>query len=122
MSKFLDQQGLQVLWDILKNGFQPIRRAEESEYSALFIPKDGEICIVDTVRDGVRIKIGDGTTYFNSLQYLNIGQNVIVRGFYFEGKFYYNSVHTQQMTGAINTLYIDLPTGDLYYYEEGDYI
>lgn len=122
MSKFLDQQGLSVLWELIKNGYQPIRRATEAEYGTTFTPKRGEVCLVDTNRDGLRIKVGDGVTAFNYLEYEEPGRNTIMKGFYDQNHFYYDKQHTQLMECAPNRLYIDLTDNALYYCEGDIYV
>ena len=59
-----------------------------------FIPKKGEVCLVDTEFYGLRAKIGDGFTSFANLEYTDENNNVILVGYYFNGSFYTDSTYT----------------------------
>lgn len=66
--KFLDQKGVQILWEAVKDK-TPLRD-NYFNYSNDFIPKSGQVCFVDTAQDGLQIKVGDGSTTWEHLEYL----------------------------------------------------
>lgn len=48
----------------------------------------------------------------------SLGNDEIVSGYYFEGKFYLDEEHTQEVTGSADKLYVDLATNLTYRYDE----
>ena len=63
-----------------------LRKDNEANYLKVgktFIPADGEVCLVSTEMYGVRQKIGDGKTNFETLPYLDENNNVGLIGYYF---------------------------------------
>jgi hypothetical protein len=51
-----------------------LRRDNDYNYKKIkdtFIPENGEICLVDTARDGLRAVCGDGKTTFGELPFIN---------------------------------------------------
>ena len=54
-----------------------------------FIPANGEVVLVDTARDGLRAKVGNG---FNSYAELNFTdedvRNAVLHGYFIDGSFY----------------------------------
>ena len=51
-----------------------LRRDNDYNYRKIkdtFVPADGEICLVDTARDGLRAVCGDGISTFGELTYLD---------------------------------------------------
>ena len=98
------------------NAILRLRRDNEFNYNKIknsFIPANGEICLVDTARDGLRAVCGDGKTVFGELEYLN---NFIQKGYYKEGVFYKDYAMTEIITGSEIKFYIDLNTSILYFY------
>lgn len=77
-----------------------------------FIPANGEVCLVDTARKGLCAVIGDGKTTFNKLEYVN---NIFEYGYFFEGKWYKDQEHTEEVQLNENKIYID--RGILYYFD-----
>jgi hypothetical protein len=56
------------------NAVLRLRRDNEFNYDKIknsFVPADGEICLVDTARDGLRAVCGDGKSTFAELSFLN---------------------------------------------------
>lgn len=104
------------------NAILRLRRDNDYNYAKIkdtFIPANGEICLVDTARDGLRAVCGDGTTPFGQLEYLG---EVIVKGFFFEGEFYTSVGHEEKITGYTSRIYIDILTNSMYYYNGINYI
>ena len=64
------------------NAILRLRRDNEFNYDKIknsFVPADGEICLIDTARNGLRAVCGDGKTTFAELDYLN---ELIQKGYY----------------------------------------
>lgn len=67
--KYLDDHGLSTVWGLAKEHFSI--RDNDFNYQPDFIPGAGQICLVDTARSGLKIKIGDGTTKWSELAYFD---------------------------------------------------
>jgi hypothetical protein len=85
------------------------------------VPKDTEICIVDVAGQGVRIKIGDGTSTFTELPYvddfvLKTVDNIIIKGYFYQEAFYADAEHTKPIEQARGRIYIDAVSSKLYTY------
>ena len=96
-----------------------LRRDNYYNYKADFVPQNGEICLVDTARDGLRAVCGDGVTAFADLEYID---EFIVKGYLSENKFYKDSAYTQLIIGAGHKLYIDASTHQMYVFNGANYI
>ena len=68
-----------------------------------FIPARGEPILVDTARNGLRIKIGDGITSYGNLNYQD---DLFIQGYLYENNFYKDKEHTIIINGYENKLYI----------------
>lgn len=80
---------------------------------------EGEICIVNAGNLGLRIKIGDGTSNFKALKFLDedsLFKRSIIIGYYFEGNFYTDTVKSVKYDLFEHQLYIDYIVGNIYYY------
>lgn len=98
-----------------------LRRDNDYNYNKVankFIPADGEICLIDTARSGLRAVCGDGTTPFAQLEYID---NIYFKGYYKEDKFYSDDAFELVVKGNTNLLYIDLLTSCLYYFDGKNY-
>jgi hypothetical protein len=94
-----------------------LRRDNDYNYAKIkdtFIPANGEICLVDTARDGLRAVCGDGVHTFGELNYVG---ELLVRGYYFNGKFYSDSAHKNPIEGSEIKIYLDASAGALYYFD-----
>ena len=83
-----------------------LRRDNDYNYAKIkdkFIPADGEICLVDTARDGLRAVCGDGKTKFGELTYLD---EIIIKGYYSDNKFYKDKELTTELPSQTNKIYI----------------
>lgn len=61
-----------------------LRRDNDYNYEKVkdsFIPKKGEVCLVDTARQGLCVIVGDGVSTYGSLEY----ENTIFQRVYFIG-------------------------------------
>lgn len=96
------------------NAVLRLRRDKALKYNLLrsFIPLDGEVCIVDTAREGIKIKIGDGITQWENLPYSELG--VLQLGYQSGGIFYADQEHTEALD-MLSSLYIDLDTNRVWY-------
>lgn len=94
-----------------------LRRDNDYNYAKIkdkFIPAKGEICLVDTARDGLRAVCGDGKKTYGELEYLN---EILVKGYFFNEQFYADAAHTNLITGSTIKIYIDLRIGTIYHYD-----
>lgn len=102
------------------NAVLRLRRDNYYNYEKIkdtFVPANGEICLVDTARDGLRAVCGDGIHTFSELDFIG---ELLVKGYYYNGNFYSDILHTQLINGSVIKVYIDLPKGGLYYFD-GEY-
>lgn len=89
------------------------------------VPLDGEILIVDTEKEGIRYKVGDGKTPYTELefadQYLHDQvSGIVIQGYYDGGKFYTSEKHDITIVGYSYKLYIDVNSNILYYFSSED--
>lgn len=93
-----------------------LRRDNDYNYAKIkdkFIPANGEICLVDTARSGLRAVCGDGIKTFGQLEYID---NFIIKGYYNNNIFYKDRDWTEPYDSLIDRIYIDIQTNSLYYY------
>lgn len=103
------------------DGIIKLRRDNYFNYEKIkdtFIPANGEICLVDTARDGLRAVCGDGVHTFGELDFFG---ELLVRGYYYNGKFYSDSSYENLVLGSTVKIYIDLNKGGLYYFDGEHY-
>lgn len=120
---FMGQDG-KVNWSNIA-----LRRDNDYNYKTIentFIPIKGEVCLVDVSGYGLRIKVGDGVTTFKNLPYtdepiLQTIDNLIVKGYLYQGQFYKDSEHSELLEANTGRLYIDAKTGKLYTYNGINY-
>lgn len=99
------------------NAVLRLRRDNDYNYNKIkdsFIPENGEICLIDTARDGLRAVCGDGSSTFGQLEFID---NYVIKAYFYEGAFYKNIEHTEEILGSVNKIYIDKASGKLYYYD-----
>ena len=115
----------EMLSDLQKEGGGEItapQRDNDYNYNKVadtYVPASGKICLVDTARDGLRVKVGDGVTVWKDLEYAD---EFIIKGYYYEGNFYKDKNHTKLLSGAIQKIYIDLAERTIYFYNGERYI
>lgn len=104
-----------------------LRRDTVNNYAShgTHVPLKGEVCIVDPTATSpwaksknIRIKIGDGVKSFNELAYLDEENYSVKRVYYFGGDIYEDIAHERQIEPSVDTIYIDLHSGNLYYYDD----
>ncbi len=106
-----------------------LRRDNDYNYKKIentFIPENGEVCFVDVAGYGLKTKVGDGVSTFAQLPYADetILQNInslIVKGYFYQGNFYYDAAHTTLLGGMIGRIYIDAISSKLYTYNGINY-
>lgn len=88
-----------------------------------FIPANGEVVLVDTAKDGLRAKVGNGYSTFAQLQYTDADlRNTVLHGYYYQNVFYQDDLHQVAMRGMINKIYIDDNARKLYFFDGENYI
>ena len=98
-----------------------LRRDNDYNYAKVankFIPADGEICLIDTARSGLRAVCGDGRTPFGELDFMD---NLFIKGYIYNGVFYSDTAHNELCKTNTNLFYIDIPTSGMYYYDGIEY-
>jgi hypothetical protein len=98
-----------------------LRRDNDYNYAKIadkFIPADGEICLVDTARSGLRAICGDGKTPFAQLEYID---SIYLKGYLKNDLFYKDAAFTVLLPTNTNLLYIDILTNRLYFYTGVEY-
>ena len=98
-----------------------LRRDNDYNYAKIkdsFVPANGEICLVDTARSGLRAVCGDGKTPFGELDFMD---NLFITGYAYNGLFYTDAAHTTLCKTNTNIFYIDIPTSGMYYYDGIEY-
>ena len=103
------------------NAVLRLRRDNDYNYARVkdtVIPLNGEICLVDTVNDGLRAVCGDGVNPFGRLSFID---DRIQKGYYKEGIFYSDSSFTAQLSASTIRVYIDILTNQMYHYDGAIY-
>lgn len=108
------------------NAVIQLRRDNDYNYKKVensFIPANGEVVLVDTAKDGLRAKVGDGYSTFAQLQYTDADlRNTVLHGYFYQNNFYQDSLHTVIMRGMINKIYIDDAARKLYFFDGSQYV
>lgn len=104
-----------------------LRRDNDYNYKKVentFVPAKGEVCFVDTARNGLRAKVGDGVRTWKNLRYIDedIAMNVIVRGYLSNNQFYSDAELTIPVEASVNKIYIDAVKNGTYIYDGKDYV
>lgn len=95
-----------------------IRRDNEYNFKQK-TPANNEICLVDVAGKGIRVKIGDGTSTFAELPYIDDAvlksiDSLIVKGYFHQGQFYVDTTHTELLESLSGRIYIDAVSSKLY--------
>lgn len=108
------------------NAVIQLRRDNDYNYKKVensFIPANGEVVLVDTAKDGLRAKVGDGYSTFAQLQYTDADlRNTVLHGYFYQNNFYQDALHTVMMRGMINKIYIDDAARKLYFFDGSQYV
>lgn len=69
-----------------------LRRDNDYNYELIkdtFIPFNGEVVLVDTAKDGLRAKVGNGVNTYAELQFTDEDiRNAVLQGYYINNIFY----------------------------------
>ena len=104
------------------------RRDNDYNYAKVattFIPKSGEICLVDTSRQGLCAIVGDGSATYGDLLAKGYVNDIFIKGFYQNGTFYNvkeNPSDANILDKNINKIYIDLNNNNIYYYDGENFV
>lgn len=104
------------------------RRDNDYNYAKVattFIPKSGEICLVDTSRQGLCAIVGDGSATYGDLLANGYVNDIFIKGFYQNGTFYNvkeNPTDANILDKNINKIYIDLNNNNIYYYDGENFV
>lgn len=103
------------------------RRDNEFNYADDFVPERYEFCFADTATKGLRVKLGDGSTQWSELPYLDEPiyealSEVIISGYYRDNKFYTDNTYTTECPSILNTIYIDVVHSAIYIFNGTDYV
>ena len=102
------------------------RRDNDYNYAKVattFIPKSGEICLVDTSRQGLCAIVGDGSATYGDLLANGYVNDIFIKGFYLNGTFYNvkeNPTDVNILDKNVNKIYIDLNNNNNIYYYDGE--
>lgn len=99
-----------------------LRRDNDFNYAKIkdsFIPQDGEICLIDTAKDGLRAVCGDGVTPFAQLKFLD---EILQKGYLSNKIFYKDRALTERLDKKRICLYIDLNTQQMYHYDGEEFV
>lgn len=102
------------------------RRDNDYNYAKVattFIPKSGEICLVDTSRQGLCAIVGDGSATYGDLLAKGYVNDIFIKGFYQNGTFYNvkeNPTDVNILDKNVNKIYIDLNNKNNIYYYDGE--
>jgi len=102
-----------------------LRRDNEYNFENIkntFIPENGEVVLVDTARDGLRAKVGDGVSTYAQLQFTDEDiRNAVLHGYLLDGDFYKTINKDGLIKPMINKIFIDDSTRKIYYYDGEEY-
>lgn len=111
------------------NGILRLRRDNDYNYARIenkFIPANGEVCLVDTAKMGLRAKVGNGIDVWKNLAYsdeflINQINNVVEKGYLHEGNFYIDSQYTTLLDKSISKIYINKDNNKVYHFDGIEY-
>ena len=112
------------------NGILRLRRDNDYNYARIenkFIPANGEVCLVDTAKMGLRAKVGNGIDVWKNLAYsdeflINQINNVVEKGYLHENEFYADLEHSIALDKSINKIYITKDSNKIYHFDGNNYI
>ena len=97
-----------------------LRRDLESKYELTankFVPKNGEVCLVDTDKMGLCAIVGDGVSTFSQLKENGYVNSIFVICYIYNNKFYADEKHLNELSGIENKIYVDKSNySNCYYY------
>jgi|GEM_PF-2851430 len=103
-----------------------LRRDNDYNYEVIkdkFVPANGEVVLVDTARDGLRAKVGDGISTYAELQFTDADiRNAVQQGYFKDGIFYKDTTMQTPFPNMVNKIYIDKTNNSIYYYDGEAYV
>ena len=107
------------------NAIIQLRRDNDYNFEKIkdtFVPMNGEVVLVDTARDGLRAKVGNGYSTYAELQFTDEDmRNAVLHGYLYEGRFYKDLIHSVEIAPMINKIYIDDSTRKIYFFNGENY-
>lgn len=80
---------------------------------------------LNDIGDAIRSKLGVETTYLPremAEAIMSIETKNVIEGYLYQGDFYTDAGHTDQITGEAGKLYVDLASGDMYRWDGSQYV
>ena len=105
-----------------------LRRDNEFNFEPIansFVPANGEVVLIDTRRDGLRAKVGDGRTTLANLIWADARyRDAVVTGYYDESEDIFYETNTKEvvLSAYTNRLYIDRWHNKIYYFNGLTYV
>ena len=107
------------------NAIIQLRRDNDYNFEAVkntFIPANGEVVLVDTAKDGLRAKVGDGYSTYAQLNFTDADlRNAVIHGYLNNGQFYQDNNHSIMITPMVNKIFIDDSQRKIYFYNGTSY-
>ena len=106
---------------MILNSTIQLRRDNEYNFEKVknsFIPANGEVVLVDTAREGLRSKVGNGVSTYAQLQFTDTDiRNAVLHGYLINDNFYKTLQKDGLIPQMINKIYIDDSTRKIYFYD-----
>lgn len=100
--------------------FLKFRRDNDYNFEAIkdtYIPQYNEIVLVDTARDGLRAKVGNGVNTYAELQFTDADlRNAVLHGYLKNGVFYRDNIYSVPYQPMQNKIFIDDATRKIYFH------
>lgn len=112
MAKFLNAAGVSQIWELVKE--RDSLRNNDFNYKPTFVPKAGQVCFVDTARNGLQIKIGDGVKAWSELNYLTATEEAygLIKLYQSKGQNIDGTMSQKAITDELNTKFSVEMSGD----------
>ena len=102
-----------------------LRRDNDYNFDAVkntFIPANGEVVLVDTAKDGLRAKVGNGYSTYAQLNFTDADlRNAVIHGYLIDENFYKTINKDGIIAPMINKIYIEDATRKIYFFDGSHY-
>lgn len=102
-----------------------LRRDNEYNFDKIknsFVPANGEVVLVDTAKDGLRAKVGNGVSTYQQLSFTDADiRNTVLHGFLKDDEFYQDNIFSVKYSPMVNKIYIDDNTCKIYFFDGTKY-